>query len=47
MKVDDAVVSTKKNSKPRSFQKVKIYAADPWGDAAKGRMRNMVVKTVK
>jgi len=46
MKVDGAVVVKKTNKDPRSFQKIQMFAGDPWYGAAKGRMRNLVVKTM-
>ena len=46
MKVDGAVVATKKNKNPRSFEKIKMFAGESWYDPAKGKIRNLVVKTV-
>ena len=46
MKVDGAVVAIKKNKDPQSFKKIKMFAGDNWYAAAKGRIRNLVVKTM-
>jgi len=46
MKVDGAVVVNKENKDPRSFQKMQMFAGDPWHGAANGRIRNMVVRTM-
>jgi len=46
MKVDGAVVANKENNDPRSFQKIQMFAGSNFWSAAKGRIRNLVVKTM-
>ena len=39
--IDGEQVHTVENTKPETFEKVKVYIADPWYEAANGRVENV------
>ena len=44
VKINDVMVGSVVNRKPRQFSNVKVFGADNWYNPAQGSMRNLVIK---